>query len=264
MLNSKKTDLPRIFRSLASGRDLKFPTLDLIGLSLLVAAMAFFLYRDPFSINHKILDFLRLRFSIFTKEPRLLFYASIHIGAFIAKAVALVLIMLLLAVRRFHIEENIAVRTPEPGWWRKLLLPFVVVAVGMRIYYIADPLMPNLPIRMVFPEAMLVANAVFILSAIFMAPVAEEIIYRGYMFDVLKRSFGSAASVLLTSVLFAAAHLPQLNFEILDFGIILMLGLLFGVLREKTGSVLVPIAFHGIYNIISVVVGVANYFISGY
>lgn len=264
MLTSKKTDLPKIFRSLTKGRDPKFPILDLIGLSVLVAAMAFFLYRDPFSINHKITDFLRLRFSIFTKEPRLLFYASIHIGAFIAKAVALVLIVILLAVRRFHIEENIAVRTPESDWWRKLLLPFVIVAVGTRIYYAADPLVPNLPIRMVFPEAMLIANAVFILSAIFMAPVAEEIIYRGYMFDVLKRSFGAAASVLLTSALFAAAHLPQMNFDALDFGIILMLGLFFGILREKTGSVLVPIAFHGIYNIISVAVGVANFFLSGY
>jgi membrane protease YdiL (CAAX protease family) len=237
---------------------------DLFVLAASIVAIATLTYYDPFSTNRRILDFLRLNFAIFTKEPRLLIYASIYIGSFIAKAVALFIIMTLLAFRRIKIVENLGITMPKSGKWAGYILPFAVLSIGIRTYYSLNPLIPNLPVRMVFPESMATGNIMVLFSILCVAPIMEELIFRGYVFDVLKRSFGVYSSVLLSSILFAAAHIAQNNFEPLNIAIIFILGVIFGIARDKTDSVLAPMAFHGIYNLISVVMGIFYYFVLGY
>lgn len=226
--------------------------------------MAALVYFDPLGISRKIIDFLRLKFIIFTKEPILLFYASTYIGSFIAKGLALILIVVLLALHRMNIDENLALRLPVSGKWRAFILPFIILSAYIRIYYAQDPLVPNLPLKLVFPDSMIAGNTIIILSVLFVAPITEELIFRGYMFDVLKRSFGVYFSVLITSMLFALAHFPKPNFEAVDFLIIFIGGIILGMARHKTNSILPPTIFHGIYNLVSVGVGVIYYFLLGY
>lgn len=237
---------------------------DLAQLTALLAAMAVLMFHDPFKINWKIVNFLRLNFAIFTKEPRLLFYAATCIGSFVAKCLALLFIAILWATRSLDAKVNLAARMPSSEKWQSYIIPFTILCIGIRVFYTSDPLVPNLPLRLVFPEAMLLGNLILIPSIILIAPVTEELIFRGYIFDVLKRSFGAYSSVILTSALFAAAHLPQMHGDMRYIGVIFATGLIFGVMRYRFDSILAAIVFHAVYNTVSIAVGTFNYFLMGY
>lgn len=77
-----------------------------------------------------------------------------------------------------------------------------------------------------------------------LAPIAEELMFRGWIFTGLRR-FGFGLALWGSSVLFALAHWGGSFFYSLA---ILPIGLILGVLRERTGSVLTTSAFHALYN----------------
>jgi membrane protease YdiL (CAAX protease family) len=86
-------------------------------------------------------------------------------------------------------------------------------------------------------------RAYFVLLAVGLAPVFEEILFRGMLLPVLARRYGGWAAVLLTSFLFAVihGHLPSF----------LTLFALSGALSLAyilSGSVVVPIAMHAFFN----------------
>lgn len=242
----------------------KLPVFDLFGAGVIIAAMAVLMCCDPFGMNRKIADALRLNFPIFTREPKLLVCASVYIGSFLAKSAAVVFMALLVMARRVEPDEHLAVRAPDMRSWRGFIIPFVIIAAAVRMYYSSDPLVPNLPIRLVFSESMFLGSALVVFSILIVAPVTEEIIFRGYFFDVFKRSFGAGTSVFMTSVLFALAHGPQTDFDPLNFGIIFAIGIFFGFIRERSGSVVGPMILHCLYNLTFILVGVIFYFILGY
>lgn len=242
----------------------KFPVFPFIELALILLLTAALMAFDPFRVYYKIVNFFRLNFTIFTKEPKLLYYLNAYIGSFIAKTTSIILIISLLLSQKAGLAGSLGFAKPKSNKWIKFTFPFIVLAVILRIIYCQDPLVPNIPIRMVFPEAMLIGNIVGVLSILFIAPFTEEIIFRGYIFDVLKRSFGSYSSVLLTSVIFALVHGPQLRFEPLPLMAIFISGLVFGYFRYKERSIFVPIFFHFLFNLVYIVVGTLNFYMVGY
>jgi membrane protease YdiL (CAAX protease family) len=80
-------------------------------------------------------------------------------------------------------------------------------------------------------------------AAVIAAPLCEEIVFRGYLYPVLKKYSGIGAAVFCSSLVFAAAHgnLTAL-LPLLIFGGLLVL------LYEKTGSLWAPIAAHFCFN----------------
>jgi membrane protease YdiL (CAAX protease family) len=85
------------------------------------------------------------------------------------------------------------------------------------------------------------------LAAVLFAPLAEEVIFRGYLHGVLRRYVGVVPSALLISTLFAAVHVNALHFPAL-----LLLGLALTFAYESEGSLAVPIVMHALFNGISV------------
>jgi len=76
--------------------------------------------------------------------------------------------------------------------------------------------------------------------AALLIPVAEEIVYRGLLWSALeKRGMREEAILLLTSLVFAAAHLEPARFPIL-----FVLGLVLGFGRVRTGRIGSCIAAH--------------------
>src|SRR5438045_4660075 len=74
-----------------------------------------------------------------------------------------------------------------------------------------------------------------IVLAVTLAPLAEEFIFRFFMYGVMKRYFGKVLAVLVSALLFAAvhAHLPT-------FAPLFVLGSCFAIAFAWSGSVLVP------------------------
>jgi len=87
-----------------------------------------------------------------------------------------------------------------------------------------------------------------VVFAVLVAPVFEEMFFRGFMYPALKQRFGVWRALSLVSLLFALshAHLPSL----LPL-FILALGL--GLAYEFTGSLLVPTGMHALFNALMVV-----------
>lgn len=84
--------------------------------------------------------------------------------------------------------------------------------------------------------------------AVIVAPVAEEMIFRGYLYPVGKRYIGSFLSAILTAALFAVLHGHAASIPAL-FTLALCLALSY----ERSGSLLVPMIMHAVFNTVSIV-----------
>ena len=82
--------------------------------------------------------------------------------------------------------------------------------------------------------------------AVVVAPIAEEMVFRGLLYRVFRGYFGKMSAMFFTSVLFAAIHG---NVAMLLPLTILAMG--FAAALESTGSLFVSIVMHSTFNAIS-------------
>ncbi len=80
-----------------------------------------------------------------------------------------------------------------------------------------------------------------------LAPVAEELVFRGLLYGWLAGRWSNLVAFLLSSLAFAAAHTEPLHILL-----VLPLGFWFGWLRWRTGSLVPTIVAHIINNTIAV------------
>jgi membrane protease YdiL (CAAX protease family) len=83
-------------------------------------------------------------------------------------------------------------------------------------------------------------------ALVVLAPVFEEIIFRGYLFGQLRRRAGFVVSALVTSLVFAVVHL-QLNVGLDVFALSLMMC----VARERFDSIYPTILMHMFKNLLA-------------
>jgi hypothetical protein len=85
--------------------------------------------------------------------------------------------------------------------------------------------------------------SVALLGAGIAAPVAEEAFFRGFVFAGLRRTMRLVPAAALSAALFAVAHIVPTSWPP-----IFVLGVLFALLYEQTGSVWPAIIMHGFIN----------------
>ena len=92
-------------------------------------------------------------------------------------------------------------------------------------------------------------RAAVIVMAVIVAPVAEEILFRGYFYGVIRRFGGRLPAIFTSSLLFAAihVHLPSM----LGLGI---LAVILCLLYERTGSLWATITMHATFNATTIAV----------
>jgi uncharacterized protein len=76
-------------------------------------------------------------------------------------------------------------------------------------------------------------------AIVVVAPVIEELLFRGYLQTAFRRRMHPNVAVLLSAAIFAAVHMQPLAFPVLA-----LLGAVFGYLYQLTGSLKVNIALH--------------------
>jgi uncharacterized protein len=72
----------------------------------------------------------------------------------------------------------------------------------------------------------------------------EEMLFRGYAFQLLVRSIGPFATILPVSVLFGLAHLGNLNSTLLGVINTALWGILLGFAYWRTNALWLPIGLH--------------------
>ena len=87
-----------------------------------------------------------------------------------------------------------------------------------------------------------------IVFAVAIAPIVEEFVFRFFIYGVLKRYVGCLLGVILSSLLFAAAHAHFPSFVPL-----FVLGGCFAIAYEWSGSILVSMTMHSLFNSLTLV-----------
>ena len=84
--------------------------------------------------------------------------------------------------------------------------------------------------------------------AVFTAPLAEELIYRGLLYRALEKAAGVAIAVVVVSLLFAGVHVFQYRNNIAVIIVITLLSITLTVSRAITGKVLPSFIMHVVFN----------------
>jgi membrane protease YdiL (CAAX protease family) len=139
---------------------------------------------------------------------------------------------------------------------KKLILTGVIAYVGaiplvVLAYAIAFRLMNSQgsanPIIALVMEAARSANFAAILVFYFtvgvLAPVCEESLFRGFLYSSLRRKLSVLPSMVISALIFAAAHMDPGGFLAL-----FTLGCVFAFVFEKTKSTLPGMVAHGLWN----------------
>lgn len=93
------------------------------------------------------------------------------------------------------------------------------------------------------------------------SPFAEEVLYRGLVFRVLKKNLNLTLASIVSAALFSLLHLPWwwLSGEMegmqlfINLSIIFLYGIFFAFLYHKTNSLWSPIVFHWLNNLFIVI-----------
>lgn len=90
---------------------------------------------------------------------------------------------------------------------------------------------------------------IVIIFAVALAPLSEEFVFRFFLHGVLRRHFGITFGLVANSFLFAASHghLPS-------FPLLLILGACFTIAFEWSGSLLVCMTMHSLFNASSLII----------
>ena len=126
-----------------------------------------------------------------------------------------------------------------------VLLGFVL-SIGLQALAHFLPIPKELPIDDFF-RTPAEAWALGILS-ITLAPLMEELFFRGFLYPVLARRLGLPIAVVLTALGFAALHGAQLQFSWGPVLVIFLVGVVLTVVRAKTNSVAAGVLIHMAYN----------------
>jgi membrane protease YdiL (CAAX protease family) len=89
---------------------------------------------------------------------------------------------------------------------------------------------------------------VFVIFGIMVAPLMEEIIFRGFLYTVLADVFSPGVAMPVVSVLFAAVHWSQLGGNWPAVFVILGVGSVLTMVRQRTGSLIPSVIMHTAYN----------------
>lgn len=90
------------------------------------------------------------------------------------------------------------------------------------------------------------------LAFIILAPLYEEILFRGFMFKGIENSrLGPIGALLITSLAWSMLHI---QYDFLIIGTIFAGGLLLGWARLKTNSIYIPIVMHALQNLLATIV----------
>lgn len=127
------------------------------------------------------------------------------------------------------------------GYCAYFVLTILVSYVTSQIIHVGDE-----PQSVGFSAPNGLELALAFAALVMVVPVAEELLFRGFIFKGVREGFSFTATALVVSVLFAAAH-GQLNVGLDVFALSLVLC----YLREKTGSIWPGILLHGLKNAVA-------------
>ena len=130
------------------------------------------------------------------------------------------------------------------------LLP-VRIAIGVAYVYITNDTSLDLRTQLVFPELSLQAFVTAFIGVGLLAPIGEEVFFRGVVYNLLRQRLDARWSIALSSLAFALAHADSPPVVLTS----LIIGLALAWAYEQTKSIWPGIFIHMLNNGLVVILG---------
>ena len=130
------------------------------------------------------------------------------------------------------------------GWLR--ITPIVMGTGWLLVKLVGDPGGSNPLLELVLSSRDPLALALLAFTAVVLAPLFEEVIFRGALLPVLARRCGPIWGVVLSGLLFGMAHI-----SIGELAPLTVLGIGLGLLRLSSGRLLPSVLMHSIWNAVT-------------
>ncbi len=174
---------------------------------------------------------------------------NIVIASTLVSAIIGTLLILLITSRRRGVTwmAYLAIRRPPT---KELLVWLGITVAVVVLLGIIGMLLNRPPIQEFWVEVYSSSSKLLLLVvAVIAAPLFEESLFRGFLFRGWSQSkLGSTGTILLTAALFTVLHVEDNAF---DFGQIFVLGIVLGIARHRSGTLVVPVAMHALNNVLA-------------
>jgi membrane protease YdiL (CAAX protease family) len=173
--------------------------------------------------------------------------AGVVIGAQAAAYPIVILFMFVLVRSRAHERFSSAIRWNWPGIAApSFFLGGIVLAIVVESASRFLPMPKSLPVDKYFNST----TSAYLMAAFgtTLAPLLEELFFRGMLYARLRRTFRLSIAVVLTGAAFAAIHGAQLGYAWAPVLSIFFVGVVFTLVRERTSSVASAFVMHCGYN----------------
>jgi membrane protease YdiL (CAAX protease family) len=178
-----------------------------------------------------------------------LYLVGLQLGAYLI----IVGFMALLTWGRHRVTLGKAISWKPPATARQV---WYALAGGLALALISDIgnvvlnrwIPKSLPFTELFkdrPSALLLAG-----FGILIAPIVEEIAFRGFLYPALARFTGALPSIFVTAALFTLLHGAQLSFSWAPLLLIFIVGFTLTTVRARTNSVALCVIVHMTYNFV--------------
>ena len=124
-----------------------------------------------------------------------------------------------------------------------MIIPFVLMVSLIMNLLIENQNGSNPLLEIVLNNNNYFSFILLFLTTTFLAPLFEEVIFRGVLLPILSRDFGIIAGISISAFIFALAHL-----SISEMPPLLTLGIGLGITRMVSGSLLSSVVMHSLWN----------------
>lgn len=220
-------------------QDVSFPTWNIKD----VAAALIIVFAVSYLLGWITGPVLNQRFSL---AERMFLSGIVQTFLFIGTVFAVIFLRYKGDLHQLGLGKIISVSTIKKGIEGGLLLFTVVLFAGIFVSTVAPVQSKPQP----FADLLARATTPFEVFVPFfvggiLAPLGEEIYFRGFAYPVLKRKLGTGFGILASAVLFSALHFDALRFLPITIG-----GMGLAWLYERTGYLVIPIIAHSVWNLI--------------
>lgn len=167
----------------------------------------------------------------------------------------IMLVLIYQATKKFPGQDfltKVGLRRKGNSRRKVFLLPVVVgllFAVLSANIIVTREIQPETPLSEILETtSSLGPILIFLVVGILLAPLLEEIIFRGYFYYVLSQRKGAVFAIYVVALSFGFLHVDQYWGDWSAVGMVMALGFVLTLLRAWTGSTLASVVTHYIYN----------------
>lgn len=154
--------------------------------------------------------------------------------------------LLIKVIHRRGILESIRWVRTQQFHAGKLVVLGATLAIGVLVVSTFFPPTSAPPIEKLVESTKSVV--LLVIFGIALAPITEEIMFRGFFFNALEDFGGPRLAVPCTAVLFALLHAPQLWGSWAGIALIFVVGYVLSIVRNRSNSLIPSFVVHVSYN----------------